>query len=332
MFPLLAIAVAGFFAQLVDGSLGMGYGVSSTSLLLALGLTPALASASVHLAEIGTTGISGVSHWRFGNVDLRILVLLGIPGGVGAFVGAVVLSNLSLDAARPWVSVVLLILGGVILFRFFNARRTRVAPAALHDQPMAEGSPQQALRRTWMLTPLGLFGGFLDASGGGGWGPTTTSTLMAAGRMKPRTIIGTVSGSEFIVSVSASVGFLLALGSQSIQWDIVAAMLLGGAIAAPISAWLVKHFDDRALGIAVGALIIVLNVDRLMVLFGADAALVTTVRLVAVASAVAIVGVLIVRGRVRGSREADVDSLAEAEAAADADANRAKTPKPEPVA
>lgn len=327
MFPLLAIAVAGFFAQLVDGSLGMGYGVSSTSLLLALGLTPALASASVHLAEIGTTGISGVSHWRFGNVDFRILLLLGIPGGIGAFVGAVVLSNLSLDAARPWVSVVLLILGGVILFRFFNARRTRVAPAALHDQPVTDdgAAPQRGLRRTWLLTPLGLFGGFLDASGGGGWGPTTTSTLMAAGRMKPRTIIGTVSGSEFIVSVSASVGFLLALGSQSIQWDIVAAMLLGGAIAAPISAWLVRHFDDRALGIAVGALIIVLNVDRLMVLFGADPALVTTVRLVAVASAVVIVGVLIARGRVRDSREAE-------RAAAAGTETGKKAPKPEPIA
>jgi uncharacterized membrane protein YfcA len=247
---------------------------------------------------------------------------------VGAFVGAVVLSNLSLDAARPWVSVVLLVLGGVILFRFFNARRTRVAPAALHDQPIAGdgGTPQLGLRRTWLLTPLGLFGGFLDASGGGGWGPTTTSTLMASGRMKPRTIIGTVSGSEFIVSVSASVGFLLALGSQSIQWDIVAAMLIGGAIAAPISAWLVRHFDDRALGIAVGALIIVLNVDRLMVLFGADPALVTTVRLVAVASAVLIVGVLIVRGRVRGSADDEVAPETEAET------GLPKAPKPEPAA
>lgn len=325
--PLLAIAVAGFFAQLIDGSLGMGYGVSSTSLLLALGLTPALASASVHLAEIGTTGISGFSHWRFGNVDFRLLFLLGIPGGIGAFIGAVVLSNLSLDAARPWVSVVLLVLGGVILFRFFHARRTRVAPAALHDQANSNeaATDKPSRMRTFLLTPLGLFGGFLDASGGGGWGPTTTSTLMAAGRHRPQTIIGTVSGSEFIVSVSASIGFLLALGSQTIQWDIVAAMLIGGGIAAPISAWLVRHFDDRALGIAVGALIIVLNIDRLMVLFGADPAVVTTVRLVAVASAVAIVGILIVRGRVSGSSEDD-------EEASDAEPKVAKTAKPEAVA
>jgi uncharacterized membrane protein YfcA len=302
MFQLLAIAAAGFAAQLIDGSLGMGYGVSSTSLLLALGLTPALASASVHLAEIGTSGISGVAHWRLGNVNWKILLLLGIPGGVGAFLGAVVLSNLSLDAARPWVSVVLLVLGGVILFRFLNARRTRRAPAALHDQAVTEEAPSR--RRAWLLTPLGLFGGFLDASGGGGWGPTTTSTLMAAGRLKPRMIIGTVSGSEFIVSIAASAGFLLALGSEGIRWDIVAMMLIGGSIAAPISAWLVRHFDDRALGISVGALIIVLNVDRLMLLFGVDAGVVTTVRLVAVATALLIVAALIMRGRASRSGDA----------------------------
>jgi uncharacterized membrane protein YfcA len=303
VFPLLAIALAGFAAQLIDGSLGMGYGVSSTSLLLAIGLTPALASASVHLAEIGTSGISGAAHWRLGNVDWKILLLLGIPGGVGAFLGAVVLANLSLDAARPWVSVVLLILGAVILFRFLHARRTNRAPAALHDQP-APADPEHARRRSILLTPLGLFGGFLDASGGGGWGPVTTSTLMASGRLKPRLIIGTVSGSEFIVSIAASIGFLLALGSEGIRWDIVAMMLLGGSIAAPISAWLVRHFDDRALGVAVGLLIILLNVDRLLLLFGIDAGIVTTVRLVVVAAALLIVAALVLRGRARDSKQA----------------------------
>lgn len=302
MLFLLGIAAAGFFAQLIDGSLGMGYGVSSTTLLLAVGLTPALASASVHLAEIGTSGVSGASHWRLGNVNIRILFLLGIPGGIGAFVGAVVLSNLSLDAARPWVSVVLLVLGAVILFRFFYARRTRRAPAALHDRPLtADDEPDPARKprrsRTWMLTPLGLVGGFLDASGGGGWGPTTTSTLLAAGRLKPRTVIGTVSGSEFIVSIAASVGFLLSLGSEIIRWDIVAMMLIGGSIAAPVSAWLVRRFDDRALGTAVGALIILLNIDRLLLLFGIDPGIVTVVRFVVVGSAVAIVGLLVLRGR-----------------------------------
>jgi uncharacterized membrane protein YfcA len=295
VFGLLLIAAAGFTAQLIDGSLGMGYGVSSTTLLLVIGLTPALASASVHLAEIGTSAVSGASHWRLGNVDGRVLLLLGIPGGVGAFLGAVVLANLSLDAARPWVSVVLLILGGVILFRFLHARRTRHAPAALHDQVGRDNSLSG--RRSWLLTPLGIAGGFLDASGGGGWGPVTTSTLMAGGRLKPRTIIGTVSGSEFIVSVAASIGFLLALGSSGIRWDIVAMMLIGGSIAAPISAWLVRKFDDRALGAAVGAVIVLLNVDRILLTLGWDATTVTMVRVGVIALSVVIVGVLIVRGR-----------------------------------
>jgi uncharacterized membrane protein YfcA len=298
VYLLLGIALAGFLAQLIDGSLGMGYGVSSTTLLLTVGLTPALASASVHLAEIGTTAVSGASHWRLGNVDMKIMALLAVPGGVGAFLGAVVLSNLSTEAAKPLVSVVLLVLGAVIVFRFLHARRTRQAPAVFHDQP-ANGTPRRS--RRWMLTPLGVAGGFLDASGGGGWGPVVTSTLMASGRLKPRTIIGTVSMSEFVVSVSASVGFLLALGAAGIRWDIVAMMLVGGSIAAPVAAWLVRKFDDRALGTAVGAIIILLNIDRLLVLLGMDSSLVTGVRLFAIVSAAAIIALLVWRGRARGT-------------------------------
>jgi uncharacterized protein len=299
LLQLLAIATAGFFAQLIDGSLGMGYGVSSTTLLLTLGLAPALASASVHLAEIGTAGISGASHWRLGNVDMRVLLLLGIPGGIGAFAGAVVLANLSLDAARPWVSIVLLILGAVIVFRFLHMRRRAAIAArpAVLEPDRQPAAPAVARRRPWLLAPLGVAGGFLDASGGGGWGPVVTSTLMATGRLKPRTIIGTVSGAEFIVAVAASIGFLLALGSEIIRWDIVAMMLLGGSIAAPVSAWLVRKFDDRALGTAVGAIIILLNVDRLLMMFGADGGTVTAARLFAIVAAVAIIGMLIVRGR-----------------------------------
>ena len=299
MFLLLGIAVAGFLAQLIDGSLGMGYGVSSTTLLLTVGLTPALASASVHMAEIGTTAISGASHWRLGNVDMRIMALLAVPGGIGAFLGAVVLSNLSLETAKPWVSVVLLVLGAVIIFRFLHVRR-RNAAAARRPRILEPGDEPIApprIRRTWLLGPLGIFGGFLDASGGGGWGPVVTSTLMASGKLKPRTIIGTVSMSEFVISVAASVGFLLALGSAGIRWDIVAMMLLGGSIAAPVAAWLVRHFDDRALGAAVGALIILLNIDRLLVLLGLDSSYVMTIRVIAVTAGACIVGLLIWRGR-----------------------------------
>jgi uncharacterized membrane protein YfcA len=285
MLTLLAIAAAGFIAQLVDGSLGMGYGVTSTTLLLSLGLLPAVASATVHLAEIGASGVSGVAHWRLGNVDGKTLLLLGIPGGVGAFIGAVVLSNLSLDFARPWTSVVLLVLGVVIVAKFIHGRRS-----------VAQMEPLP-LRRRWLLTPLGLAGGFLDASGGGGWGPVTTSTLMAAGKMKPRTIIGTVSGSEFIVSVSASVGFLLTLGAAGIPFDVVAMILVGGVIAAPVSALLVRWFDERALGTSVGALIILLNVDRVLQLIGVDSSVGLAARVAVVALSVVIVAWLLIRGR-----------------------------------
>jgi len=291
---LIAIGFAGLIAQLVDGSLGMGYGVTSTSLLLTVGLAPALASASVHLAEIGTTAASGVSHWRMGNVDARSLLLIGIPGGVGAFLGAVVLASLSLDAARPMVSLVLLVLGAVIVARFIAGRRT-AAGSSSGDVAVAD----RTRRHGWMLIPLGLIGGFLDASGGGGWGPVTTSSLMAAARMRPRTVIGTVSGSEFIVSVAASIGFLLTLGSAGIDFGIVAMLLAGGLVAAPIAAWLVGKFDDQALATGVGGLIIFLNLDRGLSLFGLDASLGLGLRLIVVALSVVVVGFLLLRSRAR---------------------------------
>lgn len=299
MPTLIAIAVAGFVAQLVDGSLGMGYGVTSTTFLLTLGLAPALASASVHLAEIGTSAVSGVSHWKLGNVNARVLLMIGVPGGIGAFAGAVVLSNLSLDDARPVVSLVLLALGGVILLRFIHGRRVAAAREAGEVAPAQLGSGVGGQRRRWMLVPLGLVGGFLDASGGGGWGPVTTSTLMASSRMQPRKIIGTVSGSEFIVSVCASLGFLLALGSAGLDLGIVAAMLIGGGIAAPLSAWLVSRMDERVLGTGVGALIIFLNLDRALVLFGFDPAIGLALRLIVVVLAVAVVGWLFFQSRNR---------------------------------
>jgi uncharacterized membrane protein YfcA len=250
----------------------------------------------VHLAEIGTSGVSGLSHWRLGNVNGRVLLLIGVPGGIGAFTGAVFLSNLSLDAARPAVSLVLLVLGAAILFRFIQGRRVKAAKEAGLEAPAPIGANAGNQRR-WALVPLGLVGGFMDASGGGGWGPVTTSTLMAASRMQPRKIIGTVSGSEFIVSICASLGFLLALGSAGIDLGIVAMMLLGGMLAAPLSAWLVSRFDDRALGTGVGGLIIFLNADRALSLFGVDPSIAFAIRVVTIALSVLLVGWLLLRGR-----------------------------------
>jgi uncharacterized membrane protein YfcA len=239
------LLIAGIIAQLVDGALGMAFGVTSTTLLLLIGVAPALASTSVHLAEVGTCLASGISHWKFGNLDRSMILSMGIPGGIGAFVGAVFLSSLSAEAAKPWVAVILFGLGIYILLRFAFGRAKEVVKV----RPISKK----------FLTPLGLFAGFIDALGGGGWGPIGTSTLLSSGRMEPRKVVGTVDTSEFIVAVCASIGFLLGLSLAEIPWQIVGALLVGGVIAAPIAAWIVRHLDARILGTAVGGWIVLTN-------------------------------------------------------------------------
>jgi uncharacterized protein len=241
----LLLAIFGLVAQLIDGALGMAYGLTSTTLLLTVGLAPAVASASVHLAEVGTTLASGAAHWKLGNTDWRAVRWLALPGGVGAFAGATVLSNLDGDVARPWISLFLVILGAYVLVRFaFLGGRIQVR--------------EEALRRPF-LAPLGLVAGFLDAVGGGGWGPLATPTMLASGRMEPRKVIGTVSTSEFVVALCASIGFLVSLDSSVFALPVVLALLLGGSIAAPIAAWTVRWLHPRILGSAVGGLIVLTN-------------------------------------------------------------------------
>ena len=194
---LIVLAFVGLIAQLVDGALGMAYGVTSTTLLLTAGIAPAAASASVHLSEVGTTFVSGISHWRFGNVNWQTVRWMAIPGGIGAFLGAVVLSSISAEAAKPFIAVFLFGLGVYILIRFTSNKI---------------GGP--VVNRTIsgkFLAPLGLGAGFLDAAGGGGWGPISTPTLLSSGRMEPRKVVGTVDTSEFLVALCASVGFLISL-------------------------------------------------------------------------------------------------------------------------
>ena len=250
MRKLVLLAIVGLGAQLVDGSLGMAYGVTSTTLLLAVGANPATASATVHLAEIGTTLASGASHWKFGNVDWAVVAKIGIPGALGAFAGATFLSSLDTSVAAPVMSLVLLALGLYVLTRFTvrGLRRDRL------------GHP---LRKRF-LGPLGLFAGFVDATGGGGWGPVGTPAILASGRLEPRKVIGSIDTSEFLVSVAASLGFLLALGSQGISPTWVLALLAGGLVAAPVAAWLVRHVPPRVLGSAVGGIIVVTNTRTLL--------------------------------------------------------------------
>jgi uncharacterized protein len=246
---LLLIAVAGFGASFIDGALGMGFGVTSTSMLLAFGLSPALASASVHLAKIATGAVAGYSHHRFGNVDWVAVRRIGLPGAVGAFVGATVLSHLSTKAALPFTGTLLFILGIYIVIRFVRGRAPRRAP----------GTPGRRF-----LVPLGVVGGFVDATGGGGWGPVTTPTLLADGRLTPARVIGTVNTAEFIVAIAASLGFLIGLGTAGLNLGIVLALLVGGCIAAPIAAWFVRFVNPRILGVVVGSFILLLNARLLL--------------------------------------------------------------------
>ncbi|MDG4840545.1 sulfite exporter TauE/SafE family protein [Micromonospora sp. WMMD967] len=249
MRKLLVLALVGLVAQLIDGSLGMAYGLTSSTLLLVAGVAPAAASASVHLAEIGTTLAAGVAHWRFGNVDWRVVTRIALPGAIGAFAGATVLSSISTEAAAPWMAGILFTLGAYLLIRFARPLRTGRVGGRLRGR---------------FLGPLGLVAGFVDATGGGGWGPVATPALLVSGRMEPRKVIGSVDTAEFVVAGAASVGFLIGLGTEGFLLPTVAALLVGGLIAAPLAAWLVRIVPAQLLGAAVGGVIVLTNARTLI--------------------------------------------------------------------
>lgn len=261
MRALVLVALAGAGSQLVDGSLGMGYGVTSSSLLLALGTAPAVASASVNVAQLGTTLTSGASHARFGNVDWAVVRRLAVPGGVGAIAGAGFLSSLSTAAARPLMAVLLVSLGLGIIVRFQLGREP------------GSGRLARVTSRRAFLGPLGLVGGFVNATGGGGWGPVVTSTLISTSPLPPRRVIGSVSAAEFVVTVCASVGFLLGLGLAGIDPRLVGALMAGGVLAAPVAARLAGLLPAPVLGLCVGGLILALNLGTVLALAGLGAVL-----------------------------------------------------------
>lgn len=235
MLEFIQYAAIGFLAQIVDGALGMAYGVLSTSFLLGAGIAPAPASAAVHTAEVVTTGLSGLSHAYFKNVDRRLFVRLAVAGVVGGAVGAFLLSSVPSYAVRPFIAVYLGIMGVLILRRAIRWG----AKAAPKDTPIA---------------PLGFIGGLLDALGGG-WGPIVVSTLVGRGGT-PRYSIGTVAAAEFFVTLATSLTFIVTLGIR--HWTIVLGLLVGGAVAAPMAGWLGKHIPARPFTYAVGIAIILL--------------------------------------------------------------------------
>jgi len=239
----ILFALVGFAAQLVDGCIGMAFGVIGSTFLLGIGLTPATASASMHAAEVFTTAISGLSHWKFGNVDWRLVGALAGPGVVGGTIGAYLLGSLPGEAVRPAVNAYLAIMGVWILWRAFGPRRETAA-----EPPR------------W--TPLlGLGGGFLDAIGGGGWGPMVTTTLVGQGAT-PRIAIGSVNLAEFFVTVSITATFLFTIGLEF--WPIIIALVLGGAIAAPLAAFAARRIPERPLMIIVGVAVTALSLRGLL--------------------------------------------------------------------
>jgi uncharacterized protein len=234
-------AGVGLIAQVVDGALGMAYGVTSTSFLLSVGVPPATASASVHLAEVFTTGFSGLSHWKLGNVNKALFRRLVIPGVVGGVVGAYLLTSLDGKLLRPWLSGYLLLMGLYILVKAFKRITISTEPPTY-------------------VAPLALAGGFIDAVGGGGWGPVVATTLLGSGQ-EPRRTIGSVNAAEFFVAVAT--GFSLALLAKITAWTTIAGLVVGGMFAAPFAAVLTKHAPTKLLMILVSTLIIGLSLHNL---------------------------------------------------------------------
>jgi uncharacterized membrane protein YfcA len=237
LFTILKFMLVGFLAQLIDGALGMAYGVSSTTFLLSLGIPPAAASASVHMSEIFTTGVSGFAHWKLRNIDTGLVKKLLIPGVVGGIIGAYILVNIDGTFIKPLVSAYLLVMGIVILVKAF--------------------SPKPKPTEIKHISLLGLIGGFFDAIGGGGWGPIVTTTLVARGN-HPRATIGSVNFTEFFVTFAQSVTFILSLSFLG-YWQIILGLLLGGVMAAPLAALATRHIPLKYLMVMVGVVIITLS-------------------------------------------------------------------------
>ena len=232
----IALAI-GLAAQAVDGALGMGYGVTASSFLLGTGASPAVASASTHIAKLFTTGVSGIAHAKYGNVDRKLFVRLLLPGMAGGMLGVLLVTSVDGRLLKPFVSAYLLVIGLYILAKAYRHVRPR------------QGEPRHAAK-------LGLFGGFVDAVGGGGWGPVVTSTLVGSGN-DPRTTIGSVNFAEFFMTLATAASFTLFAVEGT--WPVVAGLVIGGLFAAPFAALLCKAVSTRTLFVSVGVLITALS-------------------------------------------------------------------------
>lgn len=237
-------ALIGFLAQMIDGSIGMAYGVSCRTFLRTAGRLPApVTSAVIHIAEIPASLVSGIAHARIGNLDRQLLKRLLIPGVIGGVIGACFLSGMG-DRLEKIIEVYLVVMGAVILYKAFSGTKK-----------------QRDLRR--LVAPIGLAGGFLDATGGGGWGPVVTSTLVAAGGDVKKTI-GTVNAAEFLVTVAQAATFAVFLRALPAYWLVILGLICGGVVAAPLAARVCKKIPARPLMVLVGVVIILLNLYALL--------------------------------------------------------------------
>lgn len=249
----------GFAAQMVDGALGMAYGVISTTVLLSYGIPPAVASASVHTAEIVTTGVSGISHVVYKNIDYALFRRLAIPGVLGAIIGAVVLTIIPIYIAKPLIAIYLFLMGINILCRALQGGKLlETIKNFLSHRIIRRKLPSAEARG---LIPLGFAGGFFDATGGGGWGAMVTSSLLAQGTT-PHLTIGTVNMTEFLVTTSASAAFFFTIGIS--HWPIILGLIVGGAIAAPLAALLVRRIQPRIIMFVAGILVIFLSIRTIV--------------------------------------------------------------------
>lgn len=236
----------GLLAQVIDGALGMAYGITSTSFLLAAGAPPAMASGATHLAEVFTTGVSGVSHLKLGNVNKRLFLTLLLPGIAGALIGTYILSNVDGRALKPFINAYLLLMGLYVLSKAFR-----------HIKVKRDISTRR-------VAPLALLGGFMDTTGGGGWGPIVTTSLVGSGH-DPRTTIGSVNFAEFFLTVTVAAAFFTILDNT--VWLMVAGLAIGGLFAAPLAAYVTRHLKTRTLLVLVGSLISLVsawNISRLL--------------------------------------------------------------------
>jgi uncharacterized membrane protein YfcA len=235
---LIAGLIIGAIAQIVDGALGMAYGITATAFLLSNGISPAVATGSVHIAEIFTTGASGLSHWRMGNVNLKLFKALIIPGIIGGLTGVFLITSIDGDLIRPWISGYLLIVGIFIFYKAFKKTyfRSRVDSKKIF--------------------PLALVGGFVDSAGGGGWGSVVTANLLGSGH-EPRKTIGSVNAAEFFITIITGFSFSILIGFN--HWEVVAGLIVSGMIIAPLSAKILSKFPVKPLMAFVGSLIVILS-------------------------------------------------------------------------